>query len=127
MPGLQIAGLAYRNGTICSAVMDLIDWLHVARNALWILGLSVALAAWSHISWWASVRRQRLRRALSLPLFVVPFSTGMLMFSASLAWGAARWWERVLWAGLALWFVWEIVSSARRAHSEGWSGQIRAL
>lgn len=107
--------------------MALIDWLYVARNALWILGLSVALAAWSHISWWASVRSQRLRHALSLPLFVVPFSMGMLMFATSLAWGATRWWECVLWAGLALWFAWEIISGARRAHGEGWSGQSRVL
>jgi hypothetical protein len=95
--------------------MDLIDWTYVARNALWIVGLSVALAAWSYISWWASFHHQRLRRALNLPLFVVPFSAGMLMFSGSMSWGAAHWWERVLWAGLALWFAWEIVLGARRA------------
>jgi hypothetical protein len=102
--------------------MDLIDWPYVVCNALWILGLSVALAAWSYLSWWAWARGQRLRQALSLPLFVVPLSAGMLMFSVGMSWGAAHGGERALWAGLALWFAWEIVSSVRRAHREGWSG-----
>ena len=54
--------------------MDLIDWPGVIRNVLWIVGLSVALAAFSYISWWGAAQGLRLRRspgaaALSDPLF----------------------------------------------------------
>jgi len=100
--------------------MDLIDWPFVARNALWILGLSIALAAWSYTSWWAAGRRVRTRRALGLPLFQIPFSAGLTIFSASLAWGATRWWERVLWILLGLAFVWQTVVHWRWAATRGW-------
>jgi hypothetical protein len=88
--------------------LDLIDWAFVARNALWILGLSVVLAAWSYSSWWATNRHVPMRRALGLPRFLVPFSGGMALFSASLAWGATRWWEQGLWMVLALAFAWQM-------------------
>jgi hypothetical protein len=100
--------------------MELIDWLFAARNALWILGLSIALAAWSYTSWWAAGRRERMRRALGLPLFQVPFSVGLTLFSASLAWGATRWWERGLWILLGLAFVWQTVVHWRWAVARGW-------
>lgn len=99
--------------------MDLIDWPYVARNALWIVGLSIALAAWSHTGWWAGVQGQRLRDAVARPSFGIPFSAGLLLFSASLAWGATRGWERLLWAGLALWFAWELVAGVRRVSGIG--------
>jgi hypothetical protein len=88
--------------------MDLIDWPFVGRNALWILGLSIAFAAWSYTSWWASARRVRLRQALDTSGFQLPFSAGMTIFCASLAWGATRWWERVLWIILGLVFLWQV-------------------
>lgn len=103
--------------------MELIDWPFVARNALWILGLSIALAAWSYTSWWAARRRARLRQALGLPLFQVPFSAGLTLFAASLAWGATRWWERGLWILLGLAFVWQTAVSWRLATTHGWDTQ----
>jgi hypothetical protein len=99
--------------------MELIDWPAVARNALWLLGLSVALAAWSHSSWWAAVHGQPFRSALDRPAFSIPFSAGLLLFSTSLAWGATRGWARLLWVGLALWFAWELVAGVRRVHDVG--------
>jgi|YNPNPStandDraft_1061719.scaffolds.fasta_scaffold01952_5 hypothetical protein len=101
-------------------VDGLIDWLFVARNALWIVGLAIAGAAWSYTSWWAAVRRVRLRHALGLALFQVPFASGMLMFTASLAWGATRWWERVLWSLLALAFALQAATDWRWARAHGW-------
>ena len=91
--------------------MNLIDWPAFVRNALWILGLSIALAAWSDASWWASVHGKPIRHAVSRPCFGVPFWAGMLLFSASLAWGAAHGWERILWAALALLNGWQMVAS----------------
>jgi hypothetical protein len=69
--------------------MDLIDWLGVARNALWILGLSIVLAAWSHLRWWAMSRQIKLRRAWEWPRFQAPFSAGLILFCISLP-GAQR-------------------------------------
>ncbi len=94
--------------------MDLIDWPGVIRNALWIVGLSVALAAFSYISWWGAAQGLRLRQSLELPLFQIPFSAGMSLFCASLAWGATRWWERGLWIVLGLSFVWQIIVLRRK-------------
>ncbi len=85
--------------------MQLIDWVGVARNALWILGLSIALASWSHAVWWAHMARCGLRRALDRAAFQVPFNIGLLLFTASLAWGATRLWERLAWIALAVAFA----------------------
>lgn len=99
--------------------MDLIDWPGVARNALWILGLSIVLAAWSYASWWASMRRIKMRHALGLPLFQTPFAVGLILFCASLAWSSARWWERGLWIVLGVAFVWQAVTGWRAAARHG--------
>lgn len=100
--------------------MSLIDWAGVARNALWILGLSIVLAAWSYVTWDAGQRRVRLRRAVTWPLLHVPVTAGLLLFSISLCWGARALWERIAWAALALAFVWQMVMGWRAAHSGGW-------
>jgi hypothetical protein len=100
--------------------MELIDWPGVARNALWILGLSIVLAAWSYTSWWASMRRIKMRHALGLPRFQVPFSIGLFLFCASLAWSSIRWWERGLWIVLGVAFLWQAVMGWRAAARHGW-------
>jgi hypothetical protein len=88
----------------------LLDLAFVARNALWVVGLSLALAAWSWSYWWAGMqhagRQTGVRAALGRRAFVVPFWLGMLLFAASLAWGATLWWERGLWFVLAGAFLW---------------------
>jgi len=100
--------------------VDLIDWPFVARNALWILGLSIAFAAWSYTSWWAAGQHLKMHRALGLVRFQVPFSAGMILFSASLAWGATRWWERALWIVLGLLFAWQMIVDWRWGTTQGW-------
>lgn len=100
--------------------MDLIDWPGVARNALWILGLSIALAAWSHTRWWASERKRKVRSVLDWPRFQVPFSAGLTLFCISLAWSATRGWERGLWILLGVAFTWQWVAGWRFAARHGW-------
>jgi len=100
--------------------MVLIDWPSVFRNALWILGLSIVLAAWSYVSWLAAQRRVRTWRALGWPVFTVPASTGLAIFAVSLAWGATRAWERVLWIILAVAFLAQAAQSWREARRQGW-------
>lgn len=97
--------------------MDLIDWAGVARNALWILGLSVVLAAWSYASWQASIQRIGIRRVLEGAAFQVPFSLGLLLFSVGLAWGATRTWERIAWLALTVAFAWQSVVAVRHGRA----------
>lgn len=91
----------------------MIDWPGVARNALWILGLSIALAGWSYTVWWARMSQHGLRRALDRTAFQVPFNIGLLLFSVSLAWGATALWERLVWIALAIAFAWQVVLAVR--------------
>jgi hypothetical protein len=100
--------------------MDLIDWPSLARNALWILGLSVVLAAWSYVAWLAARRGVRTRRALEWPVFVVPASSGLMIFAISLAWGATRTWQGVLWIVLAAAFLAQVAQGWREARRQGW-------
>lgn len=93
--------------------MELIDWAGLARTALWVLGLSIVLAALSYASWRASSRGERLRAALARPQFQTAFAAGCALVSAGLAWSAIRTWERVAWLALLLAFLWQLISAAR--------------
>ena len=61
--------------------MTMIDWPSLARHALWILGLSIVLAAWSYVSWLAAQRKVRTWRATGWPAFEVPAAAGLMYFS----------------------------------------------
>jgi hypothetical protein len=100
--------------------MELIDWPGVARNALWIVGLSIALAAWSYTRWWASGHKRKGRSALDGPRFQVPFSAGLILFCISLAWSATRGWERGVWLLLGVAFGWQAIAGWRLAARHGW-------
>jgi hypothetical protein len=91
------------------------DWPDVARGALWILGLSIALAAWSYAYWWARQQQVSLRRVAGMPMFTIPFFTGLALFSAALAWGLESLWLRVVWAVVGAWCLWQVVRSRRMA------------
>ncbi len=80
----------------------MISWWGLFRNALWIVGLAVGLAAWSYARWWAQQNRVRLRQVINMPLFVVPFSAGLALFSLGLALSGRRWWEIAAWAVLTV-------------------------
>jgi hypothetical protein len=93
--------------------MDALDWSAVARGALWIGGLGCSLAALSHVRWAAQRRGVSLRTALGWDAFLVPFWSGLVLFSIGLAWGAEAGWQRWAWIGLALLFAWQALLSAR--------------
>lgn len=103
--------------------MTAIDWAALARNALWIVGLSVVMAAWSYTSWLAARRGVRWRRALGWPGFEAAAAIGFALFSAGLAWSASRSWERLLWIVLALLFLGQIAAGWRTAARQGWLGE----
>ncbi len=100
--------------------MELIDWPGVARNALWIIGLSIVLAAWSHLRWWARRHGVRVRHAFDWPRFQVPFNAGLILFCSSLAWSSVHWWERGMWVFLGIASVWQMVATWLFARRYGW-------
>lgn len=89
----------------------MIDWYGVFRNALWVLGLAVAFAAFSYTDWWRGRQQPKLslRQALGAPNFQAPFSLGMVLFAAGLALSGDRWWEIAAWAILGVLFAWQAV------------------
>jgi hypothetical protein len=85
----------------------MIDWYFVFTNSLWILGLSIVLAALSYHHWLARELGRRLCDQFREPAWVMPFAGGMVLVSLGLALAeGARWWERVLWAILGVSFAW---------------------
>ncbi len=91
----------------------MIDWLHVAFNALWVLGSALILAALSHANWLAQARHARTRQLLSAPAFQLPFSIGLGLISGSLFLLSRGWLEHVLWAILTITFAWQAWSMRR--------------
>ena len=93
--------------------MDAIDWPALARGALWVLGLSISLAALSHLRWAAKRTGVPLRRAVGWDSFLAPFFAGLVMFAIGMAWGATQLWERLAWSALGLLFAWQVLLAIR--------------
>ncbi len=85
----------------------MIDWPNTFYNALWILGLSIILAAFSYADWRARLGGEKLRQRLNASSFQLPLSLGLLLVSLSLLLLAHTWWERLIWAIFALLFAWQ--------------------
>jgi hypothetical protein len=93
--------------------VDAIDWPALARGTLWIVGLSISLAASSHVRWIAKQQGVPLRSALGWDSFLAPFFGGLILFAIGLAWGAERPWETVAWIVLAVLFAWQVAAAIR--------------
>jgi hypothetical protein len=93
--------------------LDAIDWRSLARGVLWILGLSVSLAALSHVRWAAKRAGVPLRIAIGWDSFLAPFFAGLALFAAGMMWGASHLWEVLAWAALALLFAWQALLAFR--------------
>lgn len=104
----------------------MIDWLGVFRNALWILGLALALAAFSYADWWRRVQvpKQSLGKALEGPWFRAVLGLGLALFCAGLALGGGPWWVVVLWTGLGLLFLGQGVTALVAARRPAGSPQL---
>ena len=85
----------------------MIDWLHVAFNALWVLGSALILAAFSHANWLAQARNAPTRQLLSAPAFQLPCSIGLGLISFSLFLLSQGWLEHALWAIPTSIFTWQ--------------------
>ena len=80
----------------------MIDVASLAANALWVLGLSLVLAGLSWAHWAAQKEDAPLRQVLQRAGLRVAIDLGLLLFCAGLAATSRRWWERALWALLAV-------------------------
>lgn len=74
----------------------MIDWLFVARHALWICGAAIAVAAWSfgRVEGFGPACRVALR-------------IGALLFCVGFAFATAALWQALIWSALALFAVFE--------------------
>ena len=84
----------------------MIDWPRVAFNGAWVLGCAILLATWSAAGWRAHVGGVRTRQVWETPAFQWPFFVGLTLIALGLCALGRGWLERVVWAGLALWFAW---------------------
>jgi hypothetical protein len=94
-------------------MMDAMDWPALWRGALWIAGLSIALAAFSHARWIAKQQGVSLRIAVNWDSFLAPFFAGLTLFAAGMAFSARARWEIIAWVTVAAAFAAQAVLSAR--------------
>ena len=93
-------------GAGAGVVMGWLDAWAVAANGLWVLGLSLVLAALSWAHWRAPEEGEGLRRALARVGPRRAVDAGVFLFCAGLLATSWRTWERVVWAVVAgLWVV----------------------
>jgi len=85
----------------------MINWPHVAFNAVWVFGCAVTLAAFSYSRWLAHVRGQRTRQVLASAAFQFSFSVGLGLVSLGLFFLGRGWLEHGVWAVFVALFVWQ--------------------
>lgn len=98
----------------------MIDWYLVATSALWILGASILLAAFSYHHWLAGELGGRLRDQWHERSWRLAAAAGMLLFSLGLGLSeGSRWWERVAWFALTAWFAVQGFHALRQRDAPG--------
>ncbi len=80
----------------------MIDWIGIATNSGWIVGLAIDLAVLSYADWKSHHIGQRLRDALGQAAIRFPLWGGLTLFCLGVALSGGRWWERLLWGVLAV-------------------------
>lgn len=92
----------------------MIDWYFVFTHSLWILGLSIALAAFSYHDWLRKELNRPLRQQVREPSFRFPLNVGFLLVAvAFMLLESSRWWERALWFLLGCSFGWSTWTAGR--------------
>lgn len=102
----------------------MIDWIGLASNALWILGLTVGLATLSYASWQAAIHKEKFRATLKRIPIQIALNMAGLLFSAGLAATSDAMLEIVLWVVLALAFAAQVMllEITRRRGESGQGG-----
>jgi hypothetical protein len=83
----------------------MIDWWGVFSNALWVLGLSVLLAAWSMAYYEAQRTGQKTLELLGTRGYSWVVMVGLVLFCAGLAATEDRLWAQILWGLLGVAFI----------------------
>ncbi|MEA3375251.1 MAG: hypothetical protein U9R72_03505 [Chloroflexota bacterium] len=97
----------------------MIDVWGVVANGLWVLGLAVVLAGLSWAHWLATVEGARFRDVLGRTGMRRVTDGGLALFCTGVAATSRVWWQRGLWALLAL--AW-VVDGAVASHSSDTAG-----
>jgi hypothetical protein len=83
----------------------MIDWIQLAWNSSWIVGLSLALAALSYTRWEAIVFNEKLLRRLNRPATLAAIYTAGMLFSLGAGGTSTPVWQKIGWFGLAMLFL----------------------
>ncbi|MGC9398276.1 MAG: hypothetical protein ACP5HM_03990 [Anaerolineae bacterium] len=83
----------------------MIDWWGVFSNSLWVLGLSVLLAAWSMAYYDARRTNRKTLQLLGEGAYSWAVTVGLMLFCAGLALTEDRLWAQILWGVLGLAFL----------------------
>ncbi len=94
----------------------------VIVNGLWILGLSVLLAAWSHARYAASQMRVTTRVMLRELRYVLAMDVGLLLFVSGMAATESRPAARSLWIAIGGFVVAHGVMQVVAARGTGTKG-----
>lgn len=79
----------------------MINWVSLAFNTLWILGLSGLLATLSVVSFVSQTRGKRFRQVFNQPGYEISLNASLILLCLGLAGGARTSWERTIWLVLA--------------------------
>ena len=93
----------------------MIDWWGVFSNFLWVLGLSVLLAAWSMAYYEAQRSEKKTLQFLGQGGYSWAVTVGLVLFCAGLALTEDRLWAQILWGILGIAFIVDQVLRWRNA------------
>jgi hypothetical protein len=88
--------------------VKMLDWFNIAGNALWIIGLALALATISYASWEAWLYRENLAARLTVNKQAMLYLAGLL-FCCGLGATSNTTWEVVFWVVLGVILVIQLV------------------
>lgn len=96
----------------------MIDWINVGFGALWIIGLSVILAALSITEYQRTTESISWRDALKRRGFQIAFNVGLMLFCFGWAGMTREVWEQVVWGLLGIAFAYYAWSASQIEHNK---------
>ncbi|GAB4521064.1 MAG: hypothetical protein Fur0018_01250 [Anaerolineales bacterium] len=82
--------------------MPLIDWYHLAANALWVLALAIGLSALGFAFWEAEGNFGRWRDRLQQRPYAVGFNAVGILLCLGVGLSVTRLWEQAAWGVLGV-------------------------
>lgn len=76
---------------------NMIDWLNLLFNSIWILALALALSVVSFAYWEAHIGGKKLRALLGQYRYAFPLILAGVVFCLGMAATSAKWWEWIFW------------------------------